>query len=302
MKKIVALALCLIMALSLATVAFGATPAYLTTDVTNLATTGSEFDSYTYSLEQYTPAIEAAKQVATYKVWKTDKTSSAKTEVNVGTTYVKTDAKNATAAFVDGSKITYLYVNASAWDVKGATVVKGDATSAAAATNSCDKTYIPAAESVYTSNGKYYVSVTGGAKNVVTSDGLLINATEYDTKDDMIAAVSGAVGAHQYDMDVAAYNGTTKATKVFCTECNKEFKFVQGDVTDAITAFGAGNYDVTTLTVGADVIYVQTASGTTAAEGVTSAKTFDAGVALYAGMALMSVAGSAVVIGKKKEF
>ena len=37
-------------------------------------------------------------------------------------------------------------------------------------------------------------------------------------------------------------------------------------------------------------------------EGVTSAKTFDAGVAMYAGLALMSVAGSAVVIGKKKEF
>ena len=36
--------------------------------------------------------------------------------------------------------------------------------------------------------------------------------------------------------------------------------------------------------------------------GVTSADTFDAGIALYAGMALMSVTGSAIVIGKKKEF
>ena len=34
--------------------------------------------------------------------------------------------------------------------------------------------------------------------------------------------------------------------------------------------------------------------------GAESAKTFDAGVALYAGMAIMGVAGSAVVIGKKK--
>ena len=39
------------------------------------------------------------------------------------------------------------------------------------------------------------------------------------------------------------------------------------------------------------------ASGTT-----TSPKTFDAGIAMYVGMALTSVAGSAVVIGKKKEF
>ena len=45
-----------------------------------------------------------------------------------------------------------------------------------------------------------------------------------------------------------------------------------------------------------------TSTATTTTTGVSSAKTFDAGVALYAGMALMSVAGSAVVIGKKKEF
>ena len=31
-------------------------------------------------------------------------------------------------------------------------------------------------------------------------------------------------------------------------------------------------------------------------------KTFDAGIAMYVGMALTSVAGSALVIGKKKEF
>lgn len=44
------------------------------------------------------------------------------------------------------------------------------------------------------------------------------------------------------------------------------------------------------------------AAAATTTTGVTSAKTFDAGVAMYAGLALMSVAGSAVVIGKKKEF
>ena len=43
-------------------------------------------------------------------------------------------------------------------------------------------------------------------------------------------------------------------------------------------------------------------STTTDKDGVTSAKTFDAGVAMYVGMSLLSVAGGAVVIGKKKEF
>ena len=40
----------------------------------------------------------------------------------------------------------------------------------------------------------------------------------------------------------------------------------------------------------------------TTKDGVNSAKTFDAGIAMYVGMSLLSVAGSAVVIGKKKEF
>ena len=37
-------------------------------------------------------------------------------------------------------------------------------------------------------------------------------------------------------------------------------------------------------------------------KGVNSAKTFDAGVAMYVGMSLLSVAVGAVVIGKKTEF
>ena len=48
---------------------------------------------------------------------------------------------------------------------------------------------------------------------------------------------------------------------------------------------------------------VADATATTPADGTTSSpKTFDAGIAMYVGMALTSVAGSAVVIGKKKEF
>ena len=59
-----------------------------------------------------------------------------------------------------------------------------------------------------------------------------------------------------------------------------------------------------TDTVNGDLIgwnYKVPGAGTTTT-GNKSPKTFDAGIAMYAGMALMSVAGSAVVIGKKKEF
>ena len=54
----------------------------------------------------------------------------------------------------------------------------------------------------------------------------------------------------------------------------------------------------------ATVMYTLTAGSTTGTTNTTkpSPKTFDAGIAMYVGMALTSVAGSAVVIGKKKEF
>ena len=48
--------------------------------------------------------------------------------------------------------------------------------------------------------------------------------------------------------------------------------------------------------------YVATAKAADSTNGASSPKTFDAGIAMYVGMALTSVAGSAVVIGKKKEF
>ena len=44
------------------------------------------------------------------------------------------------------------------------------------------------------------------------------------------------------------------------------------------------------------------AKADTTKDGISSPKTFDAGIAMYVGMSLLSVAGGAVVIGKKKEF
>ena len=61
--------------------------------------------------------------------------------------------------------------------------------------------------------------------------------------------------------------------------------------------------DVTKALPGTDlVMYTVTAGKTETTDKNTSPKTFDAGIAMYVGMALTSVAGSAVVIGKKKEF
>ena len=53
---------------------------------------------------------------------------------------------------------------------------------------------------------------------------------------------------------------------------------------------------------GTDYWYFPVAASNDPSNSNSSPKTFDAGIAMYVGMALTSVAGSAVVIGKKKEF
>ena len=51
-----------------------------------------------------------------------------------------------------------------------------------------------------------------------------------------------------------------------------------------------------------DTLWYFPAAASSTTTSTSSPKTFDAGIAMYVGMALTSVAGSAVVIGKKKEF
>ena len=70
-------------------------------------------------------------------------------------------------------------------------------------------------------------------------------------------------------------------------------------------AVKAANY--ASIPAGAEQIgntnwYFPAAAASTTTTTTSSPKTFDAGIAMYVGMALTSVAGSAVVIGKKKEF
>ena len=85
---------------------------------------------------------------------------------------------------------------------------------------------------------------------------------------------------------------------VLCKNCNVKATVTKGR--DAIPT------NATVWQFGQDVYMYWTDgaadSTTTDKDGVTSAKTFDAGIAMYVGMSLLSVAGGAVVIGKKKEF
>ena len=90
--------------------------------------------------------------------------------------------------------------------------------------------------------------------------------------------------------ETADKTATAKADRISYTPTNNtQAMFDKGylNATEAVE----GTYVV--LTAG---------STDTKTDGKDSPKTFDAGIAMYVGMALTSVAGSAVVIGKKKEF
>ena len=256
MKKIVALALCLIMALSLATVAFGAT---------------------TYKVGANEVVEKAASGYVTRYV---DKTT--------GDVYVT--VKSGTALEINGTTSEINVAVAAAENNYGKYTVTAKAVEAIAVADQkcCDVTNT----SLYVAGGVYYEDFT------------------YDPADTKMVwlNVDGAVVcAHTHtlvDTDVVehaiapVYGDDGKVTGFTCTKCDAPLAYTKV-LSDALKA--GVIYD-TQIVAGTPYYVMYAAAGTTAAEGVTSAKTFDAGVALYAGMALMSVAGSAVVIGKKKEF
>ena len=112
--------------------------------------------------------------------------------------------------------------------------------------------------------------------------------------------------------------GTAKADVYKCALCGGRFvtvlnsetgslksEYYAANNTAAVAAYAAKNGIVSSkLVKTATTLYTVEAGKTTtpSTDKNTSPKTFDAGIAMYVGMALTSVAGSAVVIGKKKEF
>ncbi len=94
-------------------------------------------------------------------------------------------------------------------------------------------------------------------------------------------------------------------TAVACQNCGDKSTELYKQGANGVVKVPAGKTADYTITVGTDVYNVipsGTGSTNTNTDKNTSPKTFDAGIAMYVGMALTSVAGSAVVIGKKKEF
>ena len=187
-----------------------------------------------------------------------------------------------------------------------------------------------------------YSKVDGSASYVLVSDVVAYNAkqtkdadkiAEPDTKyffgtksSNVVAYYAAGTGADQVDYALKAGHvlvkdgttyGTAKSDVYKCAICGS--RFVVGptvDTGDLKSEFYT--YDAATVASYANehgillknilrsnaTLYLVEAGKTTtpSTDKNTSPKTFDAGIAMYVGMALTSVAGSAVVIGKKKEF
>ncbi len=127
----------------------------------------------------------------------------------------------------------------------------------------------------------YFYGVDGGATK------LLVNG-------EIIEAAS--VKPVEHNWKAASYDKNNVADSYKCKICGTVAK-----VYSTVEAAEKAGAKETTTVNGQLIGWNYSVAGTTS-DGKTSPKTFDAGIAMYAGMALMSVAGSAVVIGKKKEF
>ncbi len=278
MKKIVSLVLCLAMVLALGTVAFAATAGFESGKAYVLDANKKVAEDASATDVTFKAADAAHNKIAHYVI--------------AGDTYVVVDkADYANYAVRSGNSWLYL----AAADVEyiaegelvGKTVKKDDAT--------CKTFYQKNAENVkgrdvasYVDDDEtYYVVVKAGEPS---EEGyLLIGGKMYG----ILGEAKNAPHAWQYIFaeDKVTVTGRT------CPDCGKTQKAVSYNDW-LLLAANKRNKDVENgyFEIGA----APAKDGKT--EGVTSAKTFDAGVAMYAGLALMSVAGSAVVIGKKKEF
>ena len=286
MKKIIATVLAMVMALALCTVAFADGTDYTATDAT---TTTKGY-----------PAFHLEDGVYSFKV---------------GNDYIKaTDAQ--TAVLYNGGYYLAksLKLNTKAADVTCTT-----------AGYDCN-IYKAANDKFYVADSELDAADITPTSTVFAFFGTsLDDATKYYEYDNVAAAeadVKVAAGHALYKTSDTF--GVNKATVYACAICGKTF-VKEADVNkvkDDVSKLGRINY-----TKGDGVESVLNSKGITLDKALTdtnvamyqlngtttvpadttkdntsSPKTFDAGIAMYVGMALTSVAGSAVVIGKKKEF
>ena len=299
------------------TPAAGAKSAYYTTDLDNLSVyPACDLDNYKYELKKpYTTGSDAAKTFTQVAIWETNKISGASQPIIVA---VVASAESANLAFVSGSTVTYLNTNETQWDIKVTAVKTVDFEDV----DDCGQKFTKDDVAAYIDgNNKLYVEDFNG--DVVANVGgklVILSAATSDETTYTLEGLDGVTNAnltanvvyivkHDYAADTKMVAGEEEVTKVYCAECKKSFAFVVGGPADAIDEFGAGNYTDTGLDdANDDNIYVALKGVSAGSAGtpstdktVTSADTFDAGIAMYVGMSVMAAAGSVVVLKKRED-
>ena len=288
MKKIIATVLAMVMALALCTTAFAATT----------YTDAYKWDSNTNKWEKYDLTGKTVAYVSAVETKTNNKVTGGTLGYYTvdGTSYieVKSDDDSATLRMkVDGAQKYLAPITGNAADVLSYTKIGTKVESSTA----CGKIAVTAGKTLYVSSNEdtatYYVGSDNGQTNMLV-DGKVVKVTtpadgDYTKNNHSFKLVSTSTSA-------GVTTGTAK-----CEKCG-----LVANVTNKLSAIPSGATVVagTEATFGTGLYaYYTDGTTTTPSTGTTnSPKTFDAGIAMYVGMALTSVAGSAVVIGKKKEF
>ena len=293
MKKIIATVLAMVMALALCTTAFAATKTeskidktgYSLLDVKDNSTITIDGNEFTKTVTDKEVVTSGSKTTTTYYADKYVITVN-----GVENPFYACDAAIAEYKLVKGSTVVFLTkVDLS----KGTDKV---ATAYVEAKDAADRKCGDVTEDSYTIEGKNYPA-KGTDLAVLNGKFVTYNAAGETTtvSHDFTKALKKTPG--YFTTDTKGVVNTVK-----CETCGKSFNVVK-----TVDKTYTGSVETVTFVGETTPMYVLTGTATATPEGgktntTTSPKTFDAGIAMYVGMALTSVAGSAVVIGKKKEF
>ena len=287
MKKIIATVLAMVMALALCVTAFAATTTN-SVDSKDYTLKNMTNDSYTIDKDSKVTIVKRDAEKTTIgsettTVYFAD-VYTIKSDAPASDTFYACDSSIADYKLIkDGKVVAYLSTNTALKNGTKAVVSKS----------------IDAKEAKDQTCGDYTVDVfviDGKAYKVGGSDVAMLNglAVTYDGSKPVSAIAHKVDWTDKDSKATPSYNAKGEVVSVKCA-CGTTFEVVK-KVPSTYTGETqkVGNYYVLMGNTN------PTKPGTTNTNG--SPKTFDAGIAMYAGMALMSVAGSAVVIGKKKEF
>ena len=292
MKKIIATVLAMVMALALCTVAFADTVKY-----TEYKADGTKTEGVKFIITSVDGSYKATNSPDTATKNTVDYYKIVKEGDNTWTGYyVKADKTDYTSKFTaDGKADLYLKyvgkVEISVQYAAKATVYTNIGDKCGQIDGSTKSTYYKA---TWTKDDEtvtaYYEKSENGTVNLLV-DGELVSVKEQTV----------ALKGHEWK--AASYDKDDNAITFKCKNCGTVASIYKTYA--AAKASGLKNVEAFVNDDG-ETIYLAYTDGKTDTTKPTdtnkSPKTFDAGIAMYVGMALTSVAGSAVVIGKKKEF